>query len=246
MKFFSQKKCFGYTLIESLVAVTLFTLAVTSVSSIYVVYSRAQRQTGLRQATVQQLNFDIEKIAQDIRMKRIIFSDADSGYRKSDLYTLDTLNSASENPKIWLSEFELGLMDENGLNKEVYFFIPSAMDMSITCPGYIGKGVFYKFTNGRCEPLFTLQEVTIKNVSFYITPSGTPFPKKKDDCVSEIFLEHRQQCSCSNQWQCSSLVCKEGGCLENQPIVTITLTAQMKNGRTITVQTSVASRQYAP
>lgn len=246
MKFFSHKKCFGYTLIESLVAVTLFTLAVTSVSSIYVVYSRAQRQTGLRQATVQQLNFHIEKIAQDIRMKRIIFSDKDSGYRTGDLYTLD---SVLESSRIYLSELELGLMDENGLNKEVYFFVPGDMAVSITCPGYIGKGIFYKFTNGRCERLFTLQEVTITNALFYITPFRTPFPKKiteETDCDSKVFLEHRQQCSCLSQWQCSSLVCKEGGCLENQPIVTITLTAQMKNGRTITIQTSVASRQYAP
>lgn len=255
----------GFTLIESLVAVSLFVIAVTSATSLFVVYTRAQRESGLRQKAIYQLNLDLEKIARDIRLKKVNFKDTTTGFRTSgtDLYTLDNAtlldnatDGVSANPNgtyIIGAELELGVKTD--LNAEEIYFYDINGTGGFICSAYLNTPkILYKYSNGRCDPVFRIDNITVEDVKFYIHPDYNPYPQADSDCKDTTAgTFNGYYCSCTTNANCFSGKCsgaspgvKDGICLEYQPAVTISVTASIANSSNITLQTTVSSRRYVP
>ena len=92
MKYIQHKKSNrGFTLIEGLVAASLFVIAITASTGLFVTYTKTQRESGIRQRALTQLSFDLERMAQDIRLKKIVFSKTSVPYRSGTvaLYSTD-------------------------------------------------------------------------------------------------------------------------------------------------------------
>lgn len=242
-----NSKVAGFTLIESLVAVSLFVIAVTAVTSLFTIYSKTQRESGLRQNALNQLSVDLERFAQDIRLKKIIFSDT-IAYRGSNT----ALYSSDGDATISGKEIEIGLQDAVNANvKEYYFFAnPSG---AFACTGYFSQNILYRYSDGICNPLFAIDNVTLVDAGFYISPSYNPYPKKDSDCkktdpfpLVEYDTFDGYHCKCSISTDCHSGICTEGLCSESQPVVTVSLTVRIGdvNNNLLTVQTTISSRQY--
>lgn len=233
-----DNKTSGFTLIESLVAVSLFVIVVISATGLFLVYSRAQRESGLRQSVLNQLSLDLERIAQDIRLNKIIFQDTTPGFMNQSLYSLDGDSG------IAAGEYELGFINQETGAEETYFFYPSASAVTIDCANNV-KGMLYRYSATRCDPLFRVDFVTLTDAKFYIHPSYNPYPQTNADCLSGNFNGY--YCTATGELLChgeSDGRYSEGLCFVSQPIVTISLTAQIQNDSTVTMQTSVSSRYY--
>ncbi len=230
----------GFTLIEGLVAASLFVIAITASTGLFVTYTNTQRESGIRQKALTQLSFDLERMAQDIRLKKIVFSKTSTPYRNPSfaLYSTD----AVEVPEISGKEIELAT------GAEEYYFFASANPGA--CSGYFSKGL-YKYSDSSCEQIFAIDGVEIDDVGFYISPSYNPYPSKDTDClVTAAGTYNGYYCQCSSDNDCNGTQtgrCKQGLCLVSQPIVTISITAKIGGNATnlLTVQTSISSRQYS-
>lgn len=238
----------GFTLIESLVAVSLFVLVMTAALGLFVVYSKAQKETGLRQKVINQLSVEIEKIAKDIRLNKLLFSGS-ANYKSGSLY------GGSINGK----ETDLGF--SSGIR---YFYFPQYGDItSLNCAGKLPSanyGYLYKYNNSsdECEPIFLISEIKLIDVGFYISPSYNPYPQADSDCktidvLNEIVF-NGYYCTCWQDSQCYSNNCSEdsvgpkssGFCYVSQPSVTVSVTAQIgaDTANIVTMQTTVSSRVY--
>lgn len=244
-----QKRVFsarGFTLIESLVAAGIFVIAVTAALGLFIVYTRAQRESGFRQETLNQISAEIEKIAREIRTRKIFFkTDQPVEYNPKPgsskvLYALD------DDAGISGRELELGLEDENGKLEFVYFFYDEIN--AEKCEVDIGPGL-YKFVisniktgEGVCEPIFRLENAKVTDVGFFISPNYEAYPQSDSDCGECQFNGY--YCVCRNT--CRSGVFYNQLCLRHQPIVTMFFAIELdKNPKNvIRIQTSVSSRQY--
>lgn len=233
----------AFTLIESLVAVSLFVLVVTAALGLFITYSKAQKETGIRQKVINQLSVEMEKIAKDIRLNKLVFNGLGVAYYKTgDLYGSGGVISGKE--------IDLGFTSNLR-----YFFIPANTSQdSISCYGKINNsnsGVLYKFAGSStaCEPLFMISGINLIDVGFYISPSYNPYPATDADCqppVASTFNGYYCTCASSNN-DCKSNLCNEGFCYVSQPSVTISITAQIgeaTENNTVTMQTTVSSRVY--
>lgn len=244
----------GFTLIEGLVAASLFVIAITASTGLFVTYTNTQRESGIRQKALTQLSFDLERMAQDIRLKKIVFSKASVPYRSGAVALYSTDGEAGIAGK----EIELGIGTIGA--EEYYFFVPTDVSPG-ACAGFFKKGL-YKHTTGdynACEQIFAIDGVSITDVGFYISPSYNPYPLKDADCKKtdpdpsnegNIFNGYYCECSVGVDSDCHGTQtgrCKQGICLVSQPIVTISITAQIGANATnlLTVQTSISSRQYS-
>lgn len=239
----------GFTLIESLVAASLFVIAVTSATTLFVSFSRAQKESGLRQDALNQLTSEFDRIAQDIRLKKINFRDDSAGFRATEkLYTLDeTITGApDENPEITSYEYELGLFSA-GSAEEAYFYYPANSGATINCGTELTKSLLYHYDGSKCDQTFRIPGVTLTDVKFYISPNYNPYPTKDDDCkVTTPGTFNGYYCTCTDNNQCFSPLstCSDNLCLNVQPVVTIAMTAQIATNVTVTLQTTISSRMY--
>jgi len=239
----NKKSNYGFTLIEGLVAASLFVIAITASTGLFVTYTNTQRESGIRQRALTQLSFDLERMAQDIRLKKVVFSKTSVPYRNPSAALYSTDGEAD----IVGKEIELGVGTTGA--EEYYFFVPTDTSPG-ACSGFFKKGLYKHTTadSNACEQIFAIDGVSITDVGFYISPSYNPYPTSNTDCKdSNVFNGYYCECPGNAGAQCHSGICKESLCLVSQPIVTISITAQIGGNAAnlLVVQTSISSRQYS-
>ena len=228
----------AFTLIESLVAVSLFVLVISSALGLFLTYSKAQKETGLRQKIINQLSYELEKIARDIRVTKIEFSPtASAGYKTGSLYNDGDSGISGK-------EIDLGLTT----GTRYFFWAEDAPNSSLSCFGKLNNedtGYLYRYTStNMCEPVFMISEIKLIDVGFYISPSYNPYSALSSDCKNGTYDGY--YCSCVINSDCHSGICSEGFCYVSQPSVTISVTAQIGSdtANKVTLQTTVSSRVY--
>jgi len=227
----------GFTLIESLVAASLFVIAISVALSMFLVYSKAQRESGLRQSTLNSVSYEIEKIAQEIRLSTILFSGTiNYGGGSRNIYSFDG------DAGISAREDELSLQPTSGNRISYVFFSDSSEN---ECSAFSSVSGLFKYVGSGCEPVFRIDNVTIEDVGFFISPDYEAYPDENADCLSNVFNGY--YCECSSHGQCGSGVCDENSfCLVHQPAVTIFIRARIGEEATsvMNIQTTVSSRKY--
>ena len=242
----------GFTLIESLVAIALFVLVITAALGLFLTYSKAQKETGIRLKVINQLSAEMEKVAKDVRLNKLSFSGS-ANYKTGNLYQDGDATDATSFP-IAGKEQDLGFTA--GLR---YFYIPggtSPKPAGLSCYGYIDNtqtgtsGYLYRYNgSSNCEPILMISEINLIDIGFYISPNYNSYPAANADCKNNNFNGY--YCMGANDSQCGSGAAGsglhvEGFCYVSQPSVTISITAQIGGDATnvVTLQTTISSRVY--
>ena len=254
----TPKKGAGFTLMEILVALSIFSLLVVVIINVFLLALSSQRQASFRQKTLASLRFATETIAQQIRTSEIDYS-----YYGGQIPTTPT-NA-------------LALIDQNG-RKIRYTLASSGINLEIITDGISEKDLltsdeevavldldFYiapltsPFIEERCNEDSDCQPDSLGcNILAKICQGGDNQGKicaSSIDCPGSICISPSFKegfCRCGNNDQCLTNYCSaESLCLspEVQPRVTMVLGFQSKGVKpedikTIYFQTTVSSRVY--
>lgn len=142
----------GFTLIDMLVAITIFTLIFLIVVDIFLISQRVERKILIEQKVLADGRLALEKIAQQIRLKNIDYSDS------------------------WPTEIEnseLRLVDE--LDNKIYFRQGSVTNPDSDCPAGVSNCLEMSLNQGASWQALTSNNVEIENLNFYIYPIEDPF-----------------------------------------------------------------------
>lgn len=268
----------GFTLAETLVTLGIFMMVVVAISNIYLLYNRAQRQTLTREKMVAEASILLDELARQVRTREIIYygqfdydGPGTNASANTQLYFKDG-DGGPDLPTTFISgsEIELALLDPVG-ETLVYLFNPPSANPAVgtfnycTNPGLPGVDppglyLYSKSATGvlNCNRLFSIPNVTMDDLKFYITPSYNPYPDSDADCgngedlmssYNGSYCECRGACDCSFPVACPPTIsCSDHRCHfpDQQPRVTIAL--KIRDGRfpatPITLQTTVSSRIY--
>jgi len=256
----------GFTLLEILLAVSLFSLLSIIAVDLYLLALSAQRQTAFRQKILSNVRYVTEVIDKQIRESEIYFTsdyvrDGDQG-----------INGAED---------ELALIDQNGNTFEYFICRQAGADCAAEQIGDMVVSI-----NGTSAVSLTkASELEVINFNFYISPAIDPFfdercnrnfdsgqtffscqsaavqcticPGKPDDCSEEV--PATGYCVCRSNSDCLTGNCDDdayegdgiGLCLpvNQQPRVTIAIGFKSNGVKTedqkiIFLQTTVSSRIY--
>jgi len=234
----------GFTLIEILVVLALFTVLGMVIMDVFLLSLRSQRQVSARQKSLVSLRYVMETISRQIRTSQIYYYDPDD--EASPRYD----NGGTGQLGIDNPEPELYLINQDG-NEIAYYQEGGVIKMSI---------------NGQESVLTDLDELVIVKFLFYIEPVTDPFadercngPEGNNGCLNNLACTLDDDsgsfgfCLCSADSECRTLHCdfEEGVCLpfDQQPKVTVILGFQSKavkaeEQKTIYLQTTASSRVY--
>jgi len=198
----------GFTLLEMLLVVALFTLLGLVIVDVFILALGAQRQTTQRQTTLNGLRFAVQSMASQIRTSQIDFDPPPDtrlpplGFSLS--YELDN------EPGIQDFENELYLTGPDGftyhyfaLDNSLWLEVSGVCQSDFECsfdqnPCGVGVGVGDACGHVRA-PLTNQKDLRVDNLSFYIMPVVSPFIE--------------EQCSQENNFQCSTFGSgNEDGC----------------------------------
>lgn len=156
----------GFTLIETIVTVGVFIIVVVTVVDIFMIHSRAQNIALRKQKILNETNFLLDKIAQDVRLGELITAGSfNYGAGAINYYGLDGDAGISGR------EVELVLNDPDG-NLIIYVFDSTG---SLACPKYPAPGL-YKYTNGICNQLLDLPAMAVTDAGFHLKISSGQQP----------------------------------------------------------------------
>ncbi len=158
-----NKKQKGFTLMETIVAVTVFLVVVTTVADMYLLYSRSQRVAGSRQKILNETSFILERLGQEARLGQIQASgsfDYNGTQTQVPIYSLDGDLGISG------QEIELALFYDNKLI--IYVFDATG---NLACKNFTGKG-FYRIDINGCESLLDFSNMELIDAGFYIKAAG--------------------------------------------------------------------------
>lgn len=228
MKIFSQKK--GFTLIEMILALSIFVLTVLVATSAYMLINRTQRRTVSMQKVQDDVRYLFEAVAQDVRLGKVNY----------DFYNSNSINlypTAAANTV--LAVF-------NQSNEQVFY--RRSTDAGGTTVQYC-KGdptTDCKLSGGTGWTDITPTGVTVLDLRFIITPSADPMADPttltcltSDPCAGDCL---------SYQWNAGNGRCEyytDGG--NYQPKVRIILktragAADVAEQADIDMQTTISSR----
>jgi prepilin-type N-terminal cleavage/methylation domain-containing protein len=170
------KKQKGFTLVESLVAITVFLIVVTITGSIYISFVRQERRLYAFLRTENNIRFALDYIGRDIRMAKsydfteniteggAISLDFIDYMGKDTTYTLDNKNiSVSHNGELLL----LPLLDDTIEVKFLRFYITDGA-MGVSQPTVI---IALEATDKNTGFDYSLETaITPRNLNFDITP----------------------------------------------------------------------------
>ncbi|OGY53764.1 MAG: hypothetical protein A3A24_02530 [Candidatus Buchananbacteria bacterium RIFCSPLOWO2_01_FULL_46_12] len=240
----------GFTLLEMLVVVSLFSILVMVITDVYLLSLRSQRQTSMREQTLSSVRYAMETIARSVRTAEINYWYA--GY--------PTGNSTNPNP-LATPEDELALIDQNGRSIVYHKSAAGALQADI-------DGQVYNLTD--------VNNIDVVNLDFYIGPSLNPFYEERcnqnigpDGCSPTSLgctVDNPTDanlsgfCRCTENSQClkthrcdftASEILDQGLCLpfNEQPRVTIVMGFTSKSPAAsdqnlIFLQTTISSRVY--
>lgn len=237
-KFFSLpfKKGEGFTLVEMLVVLAVFSVFTVVIVNVFLLSLRAQRQTSLRQETLADLRFVTETIARQIRTSEIDYA----------AYGVAGVSSPED---------ELFLIDQNGNNLRYSLF---NAEIIFSIDDGVAPAQVASITNK--------DQVQVVNLYFYITPITNPFFQEQcNDALTPTGCQGVISCTvddpdttfklgfcqCGGNPDCATGYCNEGICLpfDQQPRVTMILGfessgVKLEEQKRIFLQTTVSSRVY--
>jgi len=228
----------GFTLIEMIVALSIFVMIILIVVNVFVVINNTQRKTVAMQRVQDDVRYLLEAVAQEIRLGTINY--AHYGDMEYDLHELDTEG-----------EFVLALT--NQADEQIFFR---------RSPGALGPGTGTKVQycseagTGVCDEEagtgwydITPESVEITNLRFIITPSADPMAEAAEtacaddgDCDDAGLFSYR----CDSGGDDTCHYSTDGG--NFQPKVRIVFQAQTDDARIsesqrqISIQTTISSR----
>lgn len=197
----------GFSLLETVIAVGIFVIVVTTVVNLYLFYSQAQRISGQRQRLVSEAGLLLDQMAQEIRTLELVYA-GDVNYNNTGppevVYQVDVAGprGASEGGPYQSDmverERELVLQDNRG-NVDprddtviAYVFnrrddasvadLCANEDGTLVYPGTVGLFRFVRDGTGpvRCQRLFNPQGLEVSEVGFFLTQPVNPYPDAVD------------------------------------------------------------------
>lgn len=218
----------GFTLIEMIIALSIFVLTVLIATNIYLIINNVQRRTLAMQKVQDDVRYLFEAMAQEVRLGRINYD-----------YYLD--NSIDLHPLAAADNEVLAVV--NQLSESVFFRINSAGDKVQYCK--IEQDSNCRLTFDEDWQDITPEGVRVIDLEFIITPSADPFiePSLPDNCSID------NDCSLGLGYRCETTDCKyytDGG--NFQPKVRMVLKTESEDtkipeqSRSINMQTIISSR----
>ncbi|MFA6322928.1 MAG: type II secretion system protein [Candidatus Buchananbacteria bacterium] len=247
------KNNFGFTLLEIVVVLGIFTLIFLVATDIFMMTLKAQRQTSARQQDLSELRFTLDSMVRQIKNSELDYQE--------DIANPDARYSLDQDAGISGSETELHLIDNQG-NRYGYFL------------DNLGGGVVKVSVNGQETALNDPNAVTVVKLLFYINPATNPFTTERCNngsspsgclngqkiCTIDDNSGQSGYCQCATNNVADNAKCASQNCVTNQntflclpfdyqPRVTIVLGFQSKavkvtERKTIYLQTSASSRIY--
>lgn len=153
MKLRNQKA--GFTLIEMIIAVAIFSLVLIVATNIYLIINNSQRKIVTLQKIQEDVRFLFDAIAQDIRLSSINYD-----YYQDNSIGLHPDRSGFENNL-------LALIDQSG--EQIFYRFNDTSNNLQYCSGECS------ITNPDVWENITPEQVEIRNAKFIISPSADPF-----------------------------------------------------------------------
>lgn len=228
----------GFTLIEMIIAISIFSLTVLVATNIYVLVNNTQRKTLAAQKVMGDIRYIFEAMSQEVRLGKIDYAyyqdpNGDGNYADA----IDLHPQAASHPTV--------LALTNQVNQKVFY-------------RYSGTGIQYceLVAAGDCDLAIgpgwqnvTPAGVEVQNLEFAISPSADPFTER--DPVS-CSVGGNSDCQAAGElsYRCGAgSVCRYFSDGNNfQPKVLITMrsraaSATIAEQSRITMQTTVSTRQ---
>lgn len=219
----------GFTLIEMIVVMGIFTTVVLIALGLYFNITQTQKRIVSLQKIQEDIRFTVEAMAQSIRLSSINYS-----FYNNNAFDLHPTADVNDRPKV------LALIGQAG----DYVFYRKSTETLQYCTGTLAE---CDLTGGTKWQDITPAEVKIVNLEFLITPSADPF----DSTVAVKSCTADLDCTSVNQYKsyrCKPNTCKYFSDGKNfQPKVRLMLSTQgtsevLKERASISVQTTVTSR----
>lgn len=227
---FKNKRQSGFTLIEMLVTLAIFSTALIIISNIFVLAGRAQSKSAEIEKVHSGARLAMESMVREVRAGKINY----------DYYTNGVISREGVS--------ELALLDQSG--RSVIFF-------SGSCDDDILRNCLKINVDGQ-EADVTGVDSKLVDLAFYIQPLSDPFmslPLTENDCFDpDRFDEINQNCTCEENSNCyPDQSCDEqlGICLnaDTQPSVTIKFVSRAAKSiqgeqPLVALQTTVSTKNY--
>jgi prepilin-type N-terminal cleavage/methylation domain-containing protein len=187
VKKYSRYRQAGFTLIEMIIALSIFVLVILIVSNIYVSFNNSQRKVATMQKLQDDVRYVFETMAQEIRLGKINYQYYRALSTPVDLHPL----ASGQTPVTTLA-----IINQSG---QSVFFRRADSNLRY-CK---------EITSGDCSiddnwQNITPEGVSVLNLQFIITPSADPFSEPSglpDPCNDASAV-------CPVGYRCSSAVCR--------------------------------------
>lgn len=228
--YLKDKKEDGFTLIEMLVTLAIFSTALVIISNIFILAGRAQSKAAEIEKVHSGARLAMESMAREVRAGKINYN-----YYTNGVIPNDGVN-------------ELALLDQEG-RAVVFFGGPCVGDISRSC---------LKINVGGQEADVTGKDSKLVNLVFYIRPLSNPFaelPAVENDCFDpDRFDGENFVCACEEDTHCyPDQTCDQylNICLnaDIQPRVTINFVSQSAKSiqgeqPLVALQTTISTKNY--
>lgn len=151
MKLVKQKNKWGFTLIEVIVALGIFSIATSYAISIFVQSNQVQKRTANMQRILSDARYALEVMAREVRMGHI-----DYDYYAGQDISLDNMPLTQDNAVLAIKDAS---------NQEIRFRRQEAEE---------GRYVIQVYNQGDWLDI-TPEDLSVERLSFYISPSADPF-----------------------------------------------------------------------
>jgi prepilin-type N-terminal cleavage/methylation domain-containing protein len=146
----------GFTLMEILVVLGVFSIMTVLIVSIFIFVLQTQRQTAARQKTLSNLRYVVETIGRQVRTSEVDYNN---------LYDKDG------DFGIIGAEQEIYLINQDGKNVSFYLD-PTTKELKMSVDGVESL-------------LVSSADIEVTNLSFYISPATNPFTEERCNIASD-------------------------------------------------------------
>ncbi len=169
----------GFTLLEILIVVSIFTTSVIIMTDVFVLATRTQRRQAVVQKVHSDIRFALETIAREARLGQIDYDAYRSASGSGDLYGNGLVDKDIREGPVE------NLIIKDGSGQSLFFRAENVTDPSQSCqtPGivcqavtYVNDDYPYAYSGGTSVPqVLTSSDTRITNLSFYIWPDNDPY-----------------------------------------------------------------------
>ena len=179
----------GFTLIEILISLSIFSLLVFAISVIYVAFNNSQMRTTTSQQLLNDSQYAFELMAREIRTSSIVNYSPDPAWCNSVLRTVTTniwdfekcIILEKANGQIFaLTSFQYNTSDSSS---ELRYITLSNCDEDYICDNWQSNSRTY---TRLLAP--NLNNISLDGLDFYITPSSDPFIEGGDNQQPKVTI----------------------------------------------------------